>query len=130
MNVYKKTHEVCKNEIDEFNHVNNVVYVQWIQDIANEHWNQLIKRIDTLDYSWFVVRHEIDYKAQAMLNDSLLIKTWVGKTEGVKSIRHVEITRGATLIVKSQTTFCLVDTQTRKPKRINEEVTNLLMEKK
>ena len=130
MNVYEKTQVVQKNEIDEYNHVNNVVYVQWIQNIANEHWKELIKEVNSIDYVWFVVRHEIDYKAQARLNDTVTIKTWVGKTEGVKSVRHVEINRGSQVIVKSQTTYCLVDTKTGRPKRITEEVTNLLLGEK
>ncbi|SEB38375.1 acyl-CoA thioester hydrolase [Tenacibaculum sp. MAR_2009_124] len=130
MNVYEKTHLVQKSEIDEYNHVNNVVYVQWINDIANEHWKELIKGIKSIDYAWFVVRHEIDYKAQALLNDTVLIKTWVGKTEGVKSVRHVEISRDSQVLVKALTTFCLVDSKTGRPKRITEDVTNLLISKK
>ena len=130
MNVYEKTLVVQKTEIDEYNHVNNVVYVQWIQDIANEHWQELTGGVVPKDYVWFVVRHEIDYKVQARLNDTLTIKTWIGKTEGVKSVRHVEIIRGSKVIVKSQTTFCLVDTKTGRPKRITEEVTNLLLGEK
>ncbi|CAM1362943.1 acyl-CoA thioesterase [Tenacibaculum xiamenense] len=130
MNVYEKTQVVQKSEIDEYNHVNNVVYVQWIQNIANEHWQELTKGVESIDYVWFIVRHEIDYKAQAVLNDTITIKTWVGKTEGVKSVRHVEISRGSQVIVKSQTTFCLVDNKTGRPKRITEEITNLLLGKK
>ncbi len=130
MNVYEKTQVVQKSEIDEYNHVNNVIYVQWIQDIANDHWQELTGGVEPEDYVWFIVRHEIDYKAQARLNETVTIKTWVGKTAGVKSVRHVEISRDSQVIVKAQTTFCLVDTKTGKPKRITEEVTNLLLGKK
>ncbi len=130
MNVYEKTQVVQKGEIDQYNHVNNVVYVQWIQDIANEHWQELTKEIKELDYAWFVVRHEIDYIAQALLNDVVIIKTWIGKTEGVKSVRHVEISINSKLIVRSQTIFCLVDNKTGRPKRITEEVTKLLLREK
>ncbi|WP_440881509.1 acyl-CoA thioesterase [Tenacibaculum sp. C7A-26P2] len=130
MNVYEKTQVVQKSEIDQYNHVNNVVYVQWIQDIANEHWQELTKEIEELDYAWFVVRHEIDYIAQALLNDVVIIKTWIGKTEGVKSVRHVEISINSKLIVRSQTIFCLVDNKTGRPKRITEEVTKLLLREK
>lgn len=129
MNIFEKKHTVVVNEIDEYHHVNNVVYVQWIQDVADAHWKILIKDIPTPDYVWFVVRHEIDYKGQAKLNDEVTITTWVGKTEGVKSIRHVEVKKGEQLLVKSETTFCLLDAETQKPRRITKEVTNLLLPK-
>ncbi|WP_435254855.1 acyl-CoA thioesterase [Tenacibaculum sp. A30] len=127
MNVFEQKHIVTANEIDEYNHVNNVVYVQWMQNISDAHWKELSKKATNIDYVWFVIRHEVDYKNQAVLGDEVTLRTWVGKTEGIKSIRHFEIYRGETLLVKSQTTFCLLDATTKKPKRITKEVTNLLL---
>lgn len=127
MNVFEQKHIVTANEIDEYNHVNNVVYVQWMQNISDAHWKELSKKTTNIDYVWFVIRHEVDYKNQAVLGDEVTLRTWVGKTEGIKSIRHFEIYRGETLLVKSQTTFCLLDATTKKPKRITKEVTNLLL---
>ncbi len=127
MNVFEQKHTVSIEDIDEYNHVNNVVYVQWMQNISDAHWKELSKNALHIDYVWFVIRHEIDYKNQAVLNDEVTIKTWVGKTAGIKSVRHFEMYRGETLLVKSQTTFCLLDATTKKPKRITKEVTNLLL---
>lgn len=127
MNIFEQKHIVTANEIDEYNHVNNVVYVQWMQNISDAHWKELSKKATNIDYVWFVIRHEVDYKNQAVLGDEVMLKTWVGKTEGIKSIRHFEIYRDETLLVKSQTTFCLLDAVTKKPKRITKEVTNLLL---
>lgn len=127
MNLYEKKLIVTSKDIDEYNHVNNVVYVQWMQDASNAHWNQLIKNVPKPDYVWFVIRHEVDYKNQAVLGDEITIKTWVGKTEGIKSVRHFEIYKEELLLVKSQTTFCLLDEETKRPRRITKEVTNLLL---
>ncbi|TDQ25640.1 acyl-CoA thioesterase [Tenacibaculum caenipelagi] len=127
MNLFEQKHIVTSDEIDEYNHVNNVVYVQWMQNISDAHWKELSKNVTNLDYVWFVIRHEVDYKNQAVLGDEVTLKTWVGKTEGIKSVRHFEMYRGDTLLVKSQTTFCLLDATTKKPRRITKEVTNLLL---
>lgn len=127
MNLYEKKLIVTSKDIDEYNHVNNVVYVQWMQDASNAHWNQLIKNVPKPDYVWFVIRHEVDYKNQAVLGDEITVKTWVGKTEGIKSVRHFEIYKEELLLVKSQTTFCLLDAETKRPRRITKEVTNLLL---
>tara|TARA_R110001632_G_scaffold1883_4_gene8526 strand:+ start:77525 stop:77755 length:231 start_codon:yes stop_codon:yes gene_type:complete len=76
-----------------------------------------------------VIRHEIDYLGQALLGDTITAKTWVGKTAGIKSVRHVEFYKNNKLIVKAQTTFCLLDAKTFKPSRITDKVLEMLAPK-
>jgi len=125
-NVFTYQHVVTKNEIDTLNHVNNVVYVQWIQDISTKHWNDLTKDSPEIDFVWVVTRHEIDYKGQALLGDTITFKTWVGETKGVTSVRHVEILKGTVLLVKAQTVWCMLHAKTLKPARITESVLKIL----
>lgn len=129
MSVFEKSYIVEASHIDELNHVNNVVYLEWIQDIANLHWAQLKEGHDTSKYVWVVIRHEIDYLRQAHLKDTILVKTWVGATGGIKSVRHIEFYKNGKLLVKSQTTFCLLDANTFKPTRITDEVLRTLTPK-
>ncbi len=126
MTVFETKYTVKRAHIDELHHVNNVVYLQWIQNIANLHWTQLKKNVDTSAYVWVVIRHEIDYVGQALLGDTIIAKTWVGKTGGIRSIRHVEFYKNNKLIVKAQTTFCLVNAKTFKPSRITDQLLMLL----
>ncbi len=124
--VFTTTRVVVSEEIDNLNHVNNVVYVQWVQDIATLHWEYLVKDINAADVIWVLVKHEIDYIGQAVLNDEITLKTWVGETKGVKSVRHVEILKEDKLLAKSQTTWCLLNSKTLRPTRITEDIFNLL----
>ena len=126
MAVFETKYTVKPAHIDELHHVNNVVYLQWIQDIANLHWTELKKNVDTSAYVWVVIRHEIDYVGQALLGDTITSKTWVGKTGGIRSIRHVEFYKNNKPIVKAQTTFCLVNAKTFKPSRITDQILMLL----
>ena len=123
---FEITIRVSENDIDELQHVNNVVYLQWVQDIANQHWNQLKEGYDTSDYVWVVIRHELDYLGQATLGDEILVKTWVGETAGIKSVRHVEFYKNDKVIVKAKTNWCLVDSKTLRPKRITGEILRVL----
>jgi len=129
MSVFETTYTVIVSDIDELNHVNNVVYLSWIQNIANLHWTQLKQDQDTSAYVWVVIRHEIDYIGQALLGDSIVAKTWVGETGGIRSIRHVEFYKNNKLIVKAQTTFCLVNSKTFKPTRITDQILMMLAPK-
>lgn len=119
--------EVKPEHIDELHHVNNVVYLQWIQDVAKAHWEKLAPEDITTKYIWMVLRHEIDYASQALLGDILIAKTWVEWSEGVKSERHVEIRNkdSLKLVVKGKTLWCLLDAQTKRPSRIGEDIKSI-----
>ena len=129
MAFFETKYTVKSSHIDELNHVNNVVYLQWIQDIANLHWTQLKKGGDTTAYVWVVIRHEIDYVGQALLGDSIVAKTWVRKTGPTRSTRHVEFYKNYKLIVKAQTMFCLVNSKSFKPTRITDQILMMLAPK-
>ncbi len=121
--------KVQKNDIDLLDHVNNVVYLQWVNDISEKHWNILSNEDIDSKYYWVATRHEIDYVNQAILGDQITVYTWIGKTGGVRSIRNVHIYRKETLLAKAKTTWCLVDKKTNKPTRIQQDILNILEEK-
>lgn len=127
MQIFEKIITVVKSDLDQLNHVNNVRYVQWVQDIAEAHWTQNANINITNKYYWVLVKHTIDYKGQALLDDVLKLKTYVLKSEGVTSVRIVEIYNTSTdkLIVKSETKWCFMDMTTHRPIRITEEVGTL-----
>lgn len=122
--IYTHKRTVTEDDLDELQHVNNVRYVQWIQDIAKEHWD--VRATDQLKekFFWVVIRHEIDYKQQAFLDDELLIETYVGDTTFVTSDRYVNIKKASTgdILVAAKSTWCLLDTSTKRPTRINDEL--------
>jgi acyl-CoA thioester hydrolase len=104
-----------------------VRYVQWVQDIAKEHWLAYVSKDILNTYSWFLVNHFIEYKNQALLGDKLTLKTFVPKVDGVTTVRHVEIINTETkkLIVHSKTKWCLIDFKTQRPTRITQEIAQL-----
>lgn len=119
---------VHKNDIDELGHVNNVVYVRWVQEVAAAHWDSLASDEIKQKYAWVVLRHEIDYLSAAFEDDSLLATTWVGESNGPRSERFVQIInqKSGKLIAKAKTIWCMLDGATMRPKRVDEEVVRLL----
>jgi len=124
LNHFQTEITVPASAIDNLNHVNNVVYLQWIQDVAEQHWNESTDSALREKLAWVVVNHFIEYKAPAFENDVLILKTWVEKYSGVTSERHTEITRKADskLLVKAKTLWCLLDKNTSKPMRITDDL--------
>lgn len=105
-------------------HVNNVVYLQWIQEIAIAHWSAAAPEEDKKKLIWVVTRHEIDYKRQAFLGDAILIRTWVGRAARLLFERHTEILneRTRTLLVQARTVWCPIDVERRRPTGVSAEV--------
>jgi acyl-CoA thioester hydrolase len=122
---YKSIFKVKQEHIDALNHVNNVVYLQWVQEISADHWSLLASNKIRKNNIWVALRHEIDYVNQSFLNDEISIYTWIDKTNGAKSNRIVQIFCGDKLLTKSNTTWCLLDIITLKPKRIGKEILQL-----
>ncbi len=116
---------VKKADIDEQGHVNNVVFVRWVQDIAVAHWLSVTSREQQSKFTWIVLRHEIDYKKQAFENEKVTATTWVGEPTRISWERLTEITRGEDLLVKARSAWCLVDRETLKPTRITSEIREL-----
>ena len=112
---------VAPEDIDELNHVNNIVYLRYVQDAAIGHWKTVPQEISS-QIIWMARRHEIDYLKQAFLGEELVAKTWVDDFVGVKSIRHCEVMRGNEVLARSITHWVALDAQTLRPKRITEEV--------
>jgi acyl-CoA thioester hydrolase len=123
---YSHKIRVRKSDLDRLNHVNNVVYLQWVNDISEKHWNLLADEILRKKYFWVVLRHEIDYLSQAVFGDEITVVTWVGSSKGVRSIRHVEMFIGEKPLVRASSTWCLIDAETLRPTRIREDVLSLL----
>ncbi len=123
------TFKVQPQDIDQLNHVNNVIFVQWIQDAAVSHWNKVDADDIKEKFVWVIVRHEIDYRHPAKLNDEIFVKTWVLNAKGVSSERRVQFFRkdDMKLLVESKTTWCMVDAETHRPVRITDEVRNLFL---
>lgn len=125
MKVYEYELTVTKDNIDALNHVNNVVYLQWINMVSVKHWKLLSNDKINAKYNWVASRHEIDYLKPAFLNDTIKLKTYIETLEGVKSIRKVAIYKKEVLIAKSSTTWILLDAKTQRITRIPTEILKL-----
>ena len=114
-------------DIDELGHVNNVVYLSWVQHVATAHWNFLTTAAQREKYVWVALRHEIDYKAEAVLGDAIIARTWTGMGRGVRFARYTEIIRASESGVEKKlamavTQWCPLDRDTSRPARLPTEI--------
>lgn len=117
---------ILQSDIDEQGHVNNIVYLKWVQEAAISHWTSVADAKMLANNLWVVSRHEIDYLKSAYIDSKLIAKTWVTNPQGAKSERYVTImdAETETIYAKIKTTWYLLDFKTKKPKRIDAEIVN------
>ena len=84
---------VLPEDIDQQNHVNNTVYLRWVQEVATAHWRAVATADARENIGWVVLRHEIDYKTPACVGDEIVLRTWIGKSMRLTFERFTEIRR-------------------------------------
>ena len=122
--VFEISIPVLPGDIDIMQHVNNVTYLRWVQDVAEAHWTHVATADEQRQWLWIVLRHEIDYKQSAVLGDHMLARTWVGTSRGLKFQRHTELLRvgDGALLAKALSLWCPLDAQTRRPAPVSDEM--------
>ena len=123
---FTDTFKVDRTSIDQLNHVNNVIYLDWTQKIAQKHWAQLSNKLIDNNYVWVVKRHEVDYFLPVFLNDKITLSTYIGDSNGIKSERFVNVFKGDKLVCSVKTIWILLDKITMKPVRIPSEILTIL----
>lgn len=128
---YTSINIVSKQHLDGLNHVNNVQYLYWAQEVAKAHWNLIQELLDQTLGVWMVRSHEVNYKRGAFLGESIRMETYVKEVRGPLSIRVVDFFNDKTnqLLVRSQTQWCYVDLSSRKPIKIPTEIATLFLSK-
>ena len=129
MQLYRENREVVQADLDELNHVNNVRYIQWIQDISKNHWYAATTEAMRKELIWVVKNHNVTYHHPALLGDLLEIETYIQENKGPISVRNVRIKNNKTnqLLVSANTEWCLLDATSFKPKRVPEFVKELFL---
>ena len=126
---YTRSFTIPEDAIDENGHANNVAYVQWMQEIAVEHYES-IGGIEAQgkDATWVIREHRIEYFLAAFAGEEIEIRTWVENVRRVRSLRKYEFVRKSdgNVLVKGETDWVFVDVKTGRPLPIPEEVSRVL----
>jgi acyl-CoA thioester hydrolase len=126
--IYTKVFTIPEKAIDENSHVNNVAYVQWMQDIAVEHYSSIGGiQAQGPNATWVVRGHRVEYFLPAYAGEEIEIRTWIENIQRVRSLRKYEFIRtsdGKTL-VKGETDWVFVDVKNGRPLAIPQEVVDI-----
>ncbi len=112
------------DDIDELGHVNNAVWVRWIQDVATTHWRAAARPEDVDAYIWVVTRHEIDYLGNIGPGETVTARTWISVApKGARFDRNIEFHDAAgKCVVRAKTTWAMIDRATGRLARVRADI--------
>lgn len=121
---FEMTFIAAPEHIDELGHVNNAVWVRWMEDVATTHWRSVADPEHQERYFWVVVRHEIDYFRAVLEGERITARTWAGeKPQGAKFDRHIEFAgEDGKVRVRSRTDWAIIDKESGRPIRVPRQV--------
>lgn len=124
MNRFTLTFTARAEHIDVMGHVNNAVWVQWMEAIATAHWEADAAPEHVAAYAWVVTRHEIDYRGNIAAGESVTAETFIpAGPSGARFDRLVEFREPAgKVIVSARSTWALIDRASGRVVRVPAEV--------
>lgn len=122
--VFELTFAPKASDIDENGHVNNVVYLDWAQQLAIAHWRARATPEDQDAFAWIALRHEVDYRRALLPGETARARTWTAQdTDGPRFDRYVRIDGpDGAMCAQVKTTWVLVEKASGRPKRVPERM--------
>ena len=110
------------DDIDHMGHVNNSVYLKWVQDAVVRYWESLAPPEAIAKHLWVALRHEIAFRRPTFLDDIVVADVIAERMEGAKAYFTTVIKRGETVLAEVQSTWCCLDAVTKRPARLAREI--------
>ena len=125
--IFEYQHTVLDDEIDGHGHVNNLVYLKWMQTAAVSHSENLgwpIARYRECGIGWVARKHTIDYLKPAFLDQEIVVQTWISNLRKATSVRkyHIRRVEDQTLLAMAETEWAFVDLKQHIPRRVPVEI--------
>ena len=110
------------DDIDHMGHVNNSVYLKWVQDAVVRYWESLAPPDAVARHLWVALRHEIAFRRPTFLNDTVVADVIAERMDGARAYFTTVIKRGEEVLAEVQSTWCCLDSVTKRPARLAREI--------
>jgi len=109
-------------DIDHMGHVNNSVYLKWVQDAVIDYWRSVAPPEAVTQHLWVALKHEITYRKPTFLQDVVVAEVIAEKVEGARAFFRTILKRGEDVLTEIQSCWCCLDVDTRRPARLARDV--------
>ncbi|HEY8592977.1 MAG TPA: thioesterase family protein [Sphingomicrobium sp.] len=113
---------IAADDIDHMGHVNNSVYLKWVQDAVVRYWEKVAPAEAVCAHLWVALKHEISYRRPTFLEDSVVADVIAERVQGARAVFTTVIRRGEEVLAEVQSVWCCLDAATRRPARLARDV--------
>lgn len=111
-------------DIDHMGHVNNSVYLKWVQDAVVGYWEKVAPAEAVAAHQWVALKHEISYRRPAFLDDVVVADVIADRVAGARAFFTTIIKRGEEVVAEVQSIWCCLDSTSLRPARLAEDIVN------
>jgi acyl-CoA thioester hydrolase len=109
-------------DIDHMGHVNNAVYLKWVQEAVVDYWNSVAPPNAVAQHLWVALKHEITYLRPTFLQDAVVAEVIAEKVEGARAFFTTVLRRGDEVLSEISSCWCCLDAVTKRPARLARDV--------
>ncbi|GAA0735747.1 acyl-CoA thioesterase [Sphingomonas japonica] len=113
---------ITPGDIDHMGHVNNAVYLNWVQEAVVAYWEKIAPAEDVARHLWVALKHEITYRRPAFLDDTVIATVVADKVQGARAMFTTLIKRGEDVLAEVESSWCALDADTRRPIRVARDI--------
>ncbi len=113
---------IAPDDIDHMGHVNNAVYLRWVQEAVVSYWQKVAPSEAVASHLWVALKHEITYRKPAFLNDQVVADVLAESMQGARAFFQTVIKRGEEVVAEVKSSWCCLDAATRRPARLARDV--------
>ena len=121
---------VVPDDIDFMGHVNNSVYLKWVQEAVIAYWRRVAPAEAVAQHLWVALKHEITYRRPAFLEDNVVAQVVAEGMHGARAFFHTLIKRGEDVLAEVKSSWCCLDVATQRPARLAREVVRMFVGEK
>jgi len=113
---------IAPADIDHMGHVNNSVYLRWVQEAVVGYWEKVAPPDAVASHLWVALKHEITYRRPAFLDDIVVADVVADGMQGARAFFSTVIKRGEEVVAEVKSCWCCLDAASRRPARLAKDV--------
>ena len=110
------------DDIDHMGHVNNAVYLKWVQEAVVDYWSSVAPPGAVAQHLWVALKHEITYLRPTFLQDNVVAEVIAEKVDGARAFFRTVLRRGDEVLSEISSCWCCLDAATKRPARLARDI--------
>jgi acyl-CoA thioester hydrolase len=120
--MFRHSIAIDPSDIDHMGHVNNAVYLKWVQDAVVDYWSSVAPPDAVATHLWVALKHEITYFRPTFLQDNVVAEVFAEKVQGARAMFTTVVRRGEEVLSEIKSSWCCLDAVTKRPARLARDI--------